>query len=387
MTTSDTLDSSPARTFGWACFLGASWTWCIGMYFPVLLIRDYGLWGWIVFAFPNVIGSAIAGTVLGSAERSKKLLGQHAPAAVVFSVVTIAFHVFFVGWVLLPLVGRGPAAGVFLLAGILFAIGGGTRRDMVIGVLVILVSLVAMGFALTQPLGDGTLLTHADPAPGLLALTPVCMIGFFLCPYLDLTYHRARQSTAPLAGARAFQIGFAGPFLAMIIFTLLYAHWIDQRVANPVLVWAVGTHMIVQIAFTLSLHVRGVLDVTSLAFRRGRWLLLPAVLIPLALIFLVIQFPVLRRLDSGEVVYLCFMSCYGVLFPAYVLLCMIPTPGGSSTPDRSRVLRVLIVSALAFPCYWMGFIERQVWWLVPGVLILIGSRWTLSKKSPPGALT
>ncbi|CAN5431314.1 hypothetical protein BH10PLA1_BH10PLA1_06720 [soil metagenome] len=388
MITSESLDSSPSRTIGWAFFLGASWTWCIGMFFPVLLVRDFGLWGWIVFAFPNVMGSAVAGAVLGNSDRSKKLLGQHAPAAVVFSLVTIAFHVFFVGWKLLPLVGLIPATGVFLLAGIFFAIGGGTRRDLVIAVLVILISLVAMGFALTQPLGAGTLLTHADPAPGLLALTPVCMVGFFLCPYLDLTYHRARQATAPVAGARAFQIGFAGPFLAMIVFTLLYAHWLDQRHDNPVLLWAVGIHMIVQIAFTLSLHVRGVLDVTALAFKRGRWLLLAAVLVPLALIFLVMQFPILRWQDSGEVVYLCFLACYGFLFPASVWLCMIPTADGPQAPDRGRLLRVLLVSAIAFPCYWMGFIERQVWWLIPGVLILIASRRTLPReKSRPGALT
>ena len=42
----------------WALFLGVSWTWVIGMFLPVLLVRDYGMLGWIVFAVPNVVGAA-----------------------------------------------------------------------------------------------------------------------------------------------------------------------------------------------------------------------------------------------------------------------------------------------------------------------------------------
>src|SRR4051812_22981962 len=49
---------SPTRPVLWAIFLGVSWTWVIGMFLPVLLVRDYGLLGWVVFAIPNVIGAA-----------------------------------------------------------------------------------------------------------------------------------------------------------------------------------------------------------------------------------------------------------------------------------------------------------------------------------------
>src|SRR3954471_24793497 len=48
----------------WAAFLGASWTWCIGMFLPVLLIRDYGPSMWWAFAVPNVIGAAAMGWIL-----------------------------------------------------------------------------------------------------------------------------------------------------------------------------------------------------------------------------------------------------------------------------------------------------------------------------------
>ena len=45
-----------AGPIGWAAFLASSWTWCIGMFLPVLMIRDYGGWGWAVFALPNILG-------------------------------------------------------------------------------------------------------------------------------------------------------------------------------------------------------------------------------------------------------------------------------------------------------------------------------------------
>src|SRR6266404_3216610 len=55
---------STLNWLGWAVFLAVSWTWCIGMFLPVLLVRDYGLWGWIVFAVPNMIGAAAMGWVM-----------------------------------------------------------------------------------------------------------------------------------------------------------------------------------------------------------------------------------------------------------------------------------------------------------------------------------
>ncbi len=356
------------------------------MYFPVLLIREFGFWGWIVFALPNVIGSAIAGSVMQSAERSRKLLAHHAPAGVLFSVVTIAFHVFFVGWMLRPLVGVGPATGVFLLAGLIYAIGG-KRRDLVIAAIVILLSLVAMGFALSQPLENGRMFANANPAPALVALVPVCMIGFFLCPYLDLTYHRARQHTEPAAGAKAFQLAFFGPFFLMILFTLLYANWLDQRLENRVLQWAIGGHMMVQIALTMAFHVRAVMETTHQEHKSLRVLLPAGMLVGLALGLLPVRFPVLASHDVGETIYLCFMGAYGAFFPAYVLLCMIPTSKTPAAPDRAAWVRVVIVAALVFPCYWMGLIEHHTWWLLPGALILLISRKILSSKSRPRALT
>src|SRR5688572_21066280 len=91
----------------WAVFLGCSWTWVIGMFLPVLLVRDYGAWAWLVFAVPNVIGAAAMGWVLRDAAASERFVQRHAVAGYAFSVVTIAFHVFFAMWMIQRISGSG----------------------------------------------------------------------------------------------------------------------------------------------------------------------------------------------------------------------------------------------------------------------------------------
>src|SRR5215211_1225762 len=74
------------------------------MFLPVLLVRDYGLWAWFVFAIPNVIGAAAMGWVLRDTDASHRMVTKHLPAVVAFSLVTIAFHVFWLVCVVAPIV-------------------------------------------------------------------------------------------------------------------------------------------------------------------------------------------------------------------------------------------------------------------------------------------
>src|SRR6184192_2117105 len=83
--------SSLLPSFSWAIYLGMSWTWCIGMFLPVLLVRDFDIWGWVVFAVPNVVGAAAMGWVL-SRQGSYNISHHHQAAVEAFSVVTIAFQ-------------------------------------------------------------------------------------------------------------------------------------------------------------------------------------------------------------------------------------------------------------------------------------------------------
>ena len=106
----------------WAIFLGISWTWCIGMFLPVLLVRDYGVWGWVVFAIPNVIGAAAMGWVMRRIVDEKLFYLSHFYAAHAFSTITIAFHLFFMFWVIRHLIPGGPVL-TLIAAALIFVLG------------------------------------------------------------------------------------------------------------------------------------------------------------------------------------------------------------------------------------------------------------------------
>src|SRR5437588_1246526 len=91
--------ASPLHAFLYAVFLAVSWTWCIGMFLPVILVREYGVWGWIIFAVPNVIGAAAMGWVIRSTERSEAIVRAHHAALAAFSFVTVSFQIFFAFWI------------------------------------------------------------------------------------------------------------------------------------------------------------------------------------------------------------------------------------------------------------------------------------------------
>ena len=69
------------------------------------------------------------------------------------------------------------------------------------------------------------------------------------------------------------------------------------------------------------------------------------------------------------------MSAYGLGFPAYVLYRVV-------MKRNPKLPTLWIMIALASPLFWMGFIERQPIWLVPGMgLILLGALIRLPKQS------
>ena len=217
--------------------------------------------------------------------------------------------------------------------------------------------------------------------PGLLVLAPVCSFGFLLCPYLDTTFHRAVQE-APRPGS-AFLIGFGVLFLAMIVGTLVYAPWsVNGPLLSASTWWSaiVIGHLVPQPAFTMGVHQ------TEASRGSGtRWW--TGVSLPAAAVLLVF---LLRSADAGgsswlnsirasglsiaEIVYRVFMSFYGLVFPAYVWLCMIPTPDGHHGPRRDKLLVWAGAVGIAAPMFWMGFIERHTWWLGPGLLVVLLAR-------------
>ena len=389
-----TAELPPARGPGaavlWAFFLGCSWTWVIGMLFPVLLVRDFGLWGWVVFAAPNAVGAAAMGWVLRRPEDAAALRARHAAAVRGFTDVTLAFHVLVLLWIGFRLFG--PAAFAALAAPVLIL--PAARRALwgawlpVVAVGVALLSWGCFAYMGRLP-GAWTGVTAGPLAPAglperlpveaLVAFGAAAAVGFACCPYLDATFLRARASTDVGTGRAAFTLGFLGVFLSMIVGTLLYAGLLipafagEEVTLSPVWRIVLGTHLLVQIAFTLACHLRerGELD------PHARHLFVPATLVLLALgavLFADHRVAWLAGTERplgptvGEATYRLFLLAYGMVFPAYVWLCVLRR--GELT--RGVLLRFAVVSVLATGLGVAGFLAGR-WPFLLAAVVLVGA--------------
>jgi hypothetical protein len=250
------------------------------------------------------------------------------------------------------------------------------------------------------------------PAKGridLLWLAPVTIFGFLLDPYLDLTFHRARQSTTRAGGRTAFGLGFGVFFLLMIVFTAIYAPplmaALQGRPLSPrgdLFAAVLTLHIAVQAAFTIAAHA----DALRASHRpgesdpedgpSGRLVLAVVAVFLLALPLRLVQdrFPVYHGLTTEEVIYRLFLAFYGLVFPAYVWLFAVPRRlrgggrGVTAGPTRGQMIFFLAVLVLAAPMFWVSLIEGRMVWAVPGLLLVVASRFLLPKpESGPAAPT
>lgn len=360
----------------WAVYLGVSWTWCIGMFLPVLLIRDFGFWAFAVFAVPNIVGAAGMGLVFPSAAASERVMLQHRWACLWFSRVTMAYQAFFAAWMLPQLLSALPGGGwwacaVFplMILFVLAAVRG--DRDFSLSTLLVWLLSLAIGVVLWTrhdlilPATHG-LLGGASQAK---EIAPVCLLGFLFCPYLDLTFHRAFQRACDaggrLAARGAFLLGFVFVFGAMIALTAFYAVALIEE--KP---WAralVGVHVLVQLALTIVLH-----QVEASRLRRAAghprgesfWpsALTGAALGALALV-LARQHLDFAGWQIGEYLYRAFLAMYGLVFPVYVLFMVLPSV------RMSWMLMIFTVLA-ATPSYAAGFMTANPGWLVFGFAVV-----------------
>lgn len=361
------------------------------MFLPVLLVRDYGVWGFVIFAVPNVVGAAAMGAVLKSPKDSERLTERHRIAIACFSAITAVFQIVFLFTIGIMFFGSERQTYVYV-AGALVIAGLAVLLRRIGAVLLWLASLTLLVLAWR----DGKfvlppLALSADSVAGVLFLAPVCAFGFALCPYLDGTFHRARVALGS-ASRVGFGLGFGVLFLTMILGTFSYAVPVGAALDSPELamfmpgVFLVGCHIALQASYTTLLHV-------PIVYAQPRSKFVVTVffgtLIVGAAIGAFAWFLSPWGMTIGEVVYRLFMSFYGLVFPAYVWLCMIPTRDGHSGitgPLGRRKLIVLAAAvALAAPCYWLGFIVRQEVWLAPGLLIVLISRVLVRSGRPADA--
>jgi hypothetical protein len=222
------------------------------------------------------------------------------------------------------------------------------------------------------------------PVAELAYLVPVCAFGFLLCPYLDLTFHEARQAVVTRGARFAFGIGFGIIFLVAIAFTPFYASVfaIGANRADPysLATLLIAMHMAALLIFTINVHATAALK------RRADDSITILIVLGLAILFsgLNVQFPVGDPPNPGPdrmVWYRVFMSAYGLLFPAYVWLCMIPRGAGPSrAPTMRHWLVVLVACAAATPFYWFGFIEGNWIMLAPGLGIILLARLAIPRS-------
>ena len=129
--------------------------------------------------------------------------------------------------------------------------------------------------------------------------------------------------------------------------------------------------MMLQSAFTVALHVRALSE-----GRRARKVENIATFSFAIVLCALIGVSHDRMLpaghNSGEFVYRLFLSFYGLIFPAYVWLFMIPNRGSRACSARAKWIAFGIAIAIASPMFWAGFVEGKMIWLLPGVGIGAG---------------
>jgi hypothetical protein len=360
----------------WAIYLAMSWTWCIGMFLPVLLVRDFGFWGWVVFAIPNVIGAGAMAWVLDG-RTSAAAVRAHSAAMRAFSFVTVIFQIFFGVWLFTDWFDHPLISLLLVVIGAVTFLVSFARWSLYAPLAVAAVSywsaskIILHGGSFAQPFKIGL---ERSPL-SLLGLAFSCIFGFGLCPYLDLTFHRARGTLPSNRAARsAFAVGFGVFFLSMIAFSLLYSPPLVLLLSGAIVFPFLAAHFLGQLGFTIGVHWRELLaddGCRSIV----RWLLVVAtILLGFVIAGVLSRFSdPLEALVLGEQIYRLFMGFYGLVFPAYVWLCMIP--GGWVTPPTRRQVIVWAVAVIiAAPMFWMAFIRGQMMWAVPGVGVALASR-------------
>jgi hypothetical protein len=82
-------------------------------------------------------------------------------------------------------------------------------------------------------------------------------------------------------------------------------------------------------------------------------------------------------------IYWCFLGFYGLVFPGYLWLHGFPGRSAGTLPTRHTMRVLLVAVAIAFPMYWMGFVEGRPVWLLPGLVVLLAARRATRRSTLP----
>ncbi|MEL6740378.1 MAG: hypothetical protein AAFP26_06960 [Planctomycetota bacterium] len=378
--------ASLVSSLGWALYLAVSWTWCIGMFLPSLLVRDAGQMGFVVFIVPNAIGAALVGWVL--ARRARSFFESKRPIILAFTGATIAFHGYWLAWRLSEPAfdnvwefAGGMSVGALLIFCIVSLVG---RAGGIAAACTLLFTLAAAFGIASYPVSA---VLVGDSPLDILGLALVCALGFGLCPYLDLTFNRcAIESRRPRL---AFTLGFV--LFACVLLVATRGRAMLPAPASPVEIdiWTlaalIGGHFGAQSAFTIAAHSEALRTTGA----RPKWSAAWLAYVPIALVagvglgvFAISQQGLdVAGMAIGEVGYRAFLGLYGLVFPAWLILTI-----GNRPPLSKRTLAALAgVCVVAAPFFTYGFIWLNEVWLIPGVVIVLLGRLLADKPRTPAA--
>jgi hypothetical protein len=350
------------------------------MYMPVFLMGDFGWPVWVAFAIPNVFGAALVGFAHRNKSGVAEFIDRHEHAIRLFSLVTVLFHVVFLTWFLTLPLGlyldrpswMSPPVVIIALLIAWHLSRLAHRHLMAVALVVWLASLVLLALA---GVTTGWLAMHAPPAlvvdamPDLAWLAPVLALGFLTCPHLDRTILRVAHDASDGSRRAIFTLGYGFFFLVMITGTLLYASgFLTIHVYSPF----IFVHIVLQSIFTMGVHLR---ELRQMGFVLKRFegdrsrdtvngIAVAALLVLALSVFNVRE----HEVYNHRFVYDLVLSMYALVFPAYVWIVAI-----SRTRSPGHPLAVYVATlVLASPLFWLGAIERDWFWLTPGVgLVLI----------------
>ncbi len=344
------------------------------MFLPILLGRMFGWPGIVAFAIPNVLGCALFG-FLRTRAQSQRETRDHALAMAVFSAVTVAYQVFFVGWIVTPTMtaartisvtsaNAAPIGATILLCGGFIAAACALALLprawlWLLAALAFPLSLLTFAF-LPYDSMHSIATTGEWSGAQLMYVLPTIVFGFALSPNLDLTFHRARQTATNPAFPAEFAV-FGVCFASMLLLTTAY-------LASPrgLTIPAVQFHIVMQLIVTSALHLN--------ELRSAH--IAPLMRVVLAVAAFVLGLACALWLPS-ESTYLRFLGMYGLLFPAYALLAW--RCGGR--PTRNALVALLISVAIVVPILDRSFTDAPAMWAPLAVLLPVLAVFGFARKA------
>jgi len=350
------------------------------MFLPLIMVERWGWPGFWVFAVPNVLGCAVMGYAIGSAKRSAAMTRSHAGAMRWFSVVTITFQIIFLSMIFgNTIILRGGHLGAIVVPAVAMIAALTLSHIRNTCALVLATLLTAFSIWVFAMVGtdfiDQVPMHGSSPLWHLWMVAPLITVGFLASPWLDGTFHYARQQTP---SRHSFAV-FAAAFFVMILGTLFY--W---NIEPPALPGLVLLYLIGQTIFTMAVHVQAIRRLAPDDPRgtsASAMLVIPMTTIAAAYVLWISQDHHVAK-EFLEDTYLRFLAYYGLIVPLWVV--MFIGPFGHRTVTRQRVAVVVGILVLSFPLAEIGMIG-QVHWLLPAPIAVILAAGILMPRSPRAA--